>query len=205
MKLLLIAVSALAVAAAGWWLDRSRSHRSAPRGVIKSVAVLPLKNLSGNPAQEYLADGMTESFIGRLSGIHDLRVISRTSVMRFKDTQVSSPEISKILGADALMEGSVIREGNRIRIHAQLIRGATDEHFWSESYDRELGEVLTLESDVAQSIARRVEVTITGTEHQRLTKVRSVAPEVYELYLKGRFALYHSHDDADVDRAIELF
>jgi TolB-like protein/DNA-binding winged helix-turn-helix (wHTH) protein/Flp pilus assembly protein TadD len=205
MKLLLIAVSALAVASAGWWLDRSRNHRSAPRSVIKSVAVLPLKNLSGNPAQEYLADGMTEELIGRLSGIHDLRVISRTSVMRFKDTQLSAPEISKMLGADALMEGSVIREGNRIRIHAQLIRGATDEHFWAESYDRELGEVLTLESDVAQSIARRVEVTITGAEHKRLTKVRSVAPEVYELYLEGRFALYHSQDEADVDRAMSYF
>jgi tetratricopeptide (TPR) repeat protein len=109
------------------------------------------------------------------------------------------------LQVDVVVEGSVIREGNRIRVTAQLIRGTTDEHFWSETYDRELADVLALQSDVAQAIARRVEVTITGTEHKRLTKVRSVAPEVYELYLEGRFALYHSHDEADVDRAMSYF
>jgi TolB-like protein/tetratricopeptide (TPR) repeat protein len=203
--LLLMAAIAVALVTAVWWLNRSRDQPTTSRPAIHSVAVLPLKNLSAEPGQEYLADGMTDELIGRLSNIHDLRVISRTSVMRFKDTQLSLPEIAKSLGVDALMEGSVIRQGNRIRVHAQLVRGSSDEHFWSESYDRELGDVLTLESDVAQSIARRVEITITGTERQRLTKVRSVAPQVYEIYLKGRFALYHSHDDADVDRAMSYF
>src|SRR5215469_8054835 len=131
---------------------------------IKSLAVLPLKNLSGDPAQEYFADGMTEALIGHLSAIHDLRVTSRTSVMRFKDTQLSVPDIARTLSVDAIVEGSVIREGNRIRVHAQLIRGATDEHFWSEAHDRELRDVLGLQSDVAESIARRVEVTVTGEE-----------------------------------------
>jgi TolB-like protein len=93
--------------------------------------VLPLKNLSGDPTQEYLADGMTEALIGRLSGIHNLRVISRTSVMRFKDTHLSVPEIAKTLQVDAIVEGSVIRDGSRIRVHAQLIRAATDEPFAS--------------------------------------------------------------------------
>ncbi len=148
---------------------------------------------------------MTEALIGRLSRIHDLRVISRTSVMHYKDTQLSMPEIARTLRVDALVEGSVIREGNRIRVHAQLIRGATDEHFWSETYDRELRDVLALESDVAQSIAGKVEVTVTGKERERLTAVRSVPPEVYESYLKGRFALDKSNRRGDVEESIRYF
>jgi len=170
---------------------------------IKSLAVLPLKNLSGDPTQEYLADGMTEALIGRLSGIHDLRVISRTSAMHFKDTQLAVPEIARTLGVDAIVEGSVIREGGRIRVHAQLIRAATDEHFWSETYDRELPDVLTLQSEVAESIARKVEVTITGEEHARLIAARSVSPEVYESYLKGRFA--KSNNRAEIEESIAHF
>jgi TolB-like protein/Tfp pilus assembly protein PilF len=144
-----------------------------------------LKNLSGDPSQEYLADGMTEELIGRLAAIHDLRVISRTSVMGFRDTKLSVPEIAKTLGVDAFVEGSVIREGNRIRVHAQLIRAGTDEHFWSEEYDRELQDVLALQSEVAQAIAEKVKVSITGQERDRLVAARPVAPEVYESYVKG--------------------
>jgi len=162
---------------------RSRNHSVAPK--IRSLAVLPLKNLSGDAAQEYLADGMTEALIGRLSAIHDLRVISRTSSMRFKDAKLSAAEIAKTLGVDALVEGSVIREGTRIRVTAQLIRAATDDHFWSETYDREFGDTLGLEADVAQSIAQRVEVTVSGDERARLTASRRVLPEAYESYLKG--------------------
>src|SRR5258708_38006438 len=102
--------------------------------------------------------------------------------MHFKDSRLSVPEIAKTLNVDAIVEGSVIREGTRIRVHAQLIRGATDDHFWSETYDRELRDVLTLESEVAQSIAAKVEVTITGKERERLAAVSSVSPEVYESY-----------------------
>ncbi len=189
---------------AGVW-SRGRTAKSAAHPAIKSIAVLPLKNLSGDPSQEYLADGMTEELIGRLARIHDLRVISRTSVMHYKDTQLSMPEIARTLRVDALVEGSVIREGNRIRVHAQLIRGATDEHFWSETYDRELRDVLALESDVAQSIAGKVEVTVTGQERERLTAVRSVPPEVYESYLKGRFALDKSNRRGDVEESIRYF
>jgi TolB-like protein/DNA-binding winged helix-turn-helix (wHTH) protein/Tfp pilus assembly protein PilF len=162
---------------------RSRSHSATPR--IRSLAVLPLKNLSGDQSQEYLADGMTEALIGRLSAIHDLRVISRTSAMRFKETKLSAPEIAKTLGVDALVEGSLIREGTRIRVTAQLIRGATDDHFWSETYDREFVDTLRLEGDVAQSIAQRVEVTVSGEERARVTASRRVLPEAYESYLKG--------------------
>jgi TolB-like protein/DNA-binding winged helix-turn-helix (wHTH) protein len=190
------------VAVTTYILTRSRpANAKAPK--ITSLAVLPLKNLSGNPAQEYFADGMTEEVIGRLSMIRGLRVISRTSVMQFKDTHLSTPEIARKLGVDALVEGSVMREGNRIRVHAQLIRASTDEHFWSESYDRELGDALTLEGDVAQSIARKVEVTVTGEERARLVTARSVSPEVYESYLKGLAAKGNSR--AEVEKQIAWF
>jgi len=182
---------------------RLRAHGNSSAPQIRSLAVLPLKNLSGDATQEYLADGMTEALIGRLAGIHDLRVISRTSAMQFKNTQLSVPEIAKTLHVDAVVEGSVIRDGNRIRVHAQLIRAATDEHFWSETYDRELPDVLALQSDVAQSIARRVEVTVTGEENARLRAARSVSPEVYDSYLKGRFGKNNSR--AELERSIGYF
>ena len=172
---------------------------------ITSLAVLPLKNLSGDPTQEYFADGMTEALIGRLASIHNLRVISRTSVMRFKNPQISVPEIAKTLGVDAIVEGSVMREGSRIRVTAQLIRGATDEHFWSETYDREMKDALTLQSELAQSIAEKVEVTATGEEHQRLTAARPVAPEVYESYLKGVYALNKGNSKASLEKGIGNF
>ena len=193
----------LALIVVTWALYRGSQHKSAGQPAIRSLAVLPLKNLSGDPMQEYLADGMTEDLVGRLSRIHDLRVISRTSVMRFKTTQLSVPEIAKALHVDAIVEGSIIREGSRVRVHAQLIRASTDEHFWSESYDRELQDVLTLQSDVAQSIASKVEVTVTGKEHERLSAVRSVPPEVYESYLKGEFSKGDSK--ADVEKRIGYF
>jgi TolB-like protein/Tfp pilus assembly protein PilF len=189
-------VAVLALLAVTYVMTRSR--RTATRPKIRSLAVLPLKNLSGDPTQEYLADGMTEAVIGRLSMIRSLRVISRTSSMRFKDTRLSTPEIAKALGVDAIVEGSVIREGSRIRVHAQLIRAATDEHFWSETYDRDLGDALALESEVAQAIAQRVQVTFTGDERARLAATRSVAPEVYESYLKGAFGQSNSRTEIEI-------
>jgi TolB-like protein/DNA-binding winged helix-turn-helix (wHTH) protein/tetratricopeptide (TPR) repeat protein len=201
--LLLAAVCLLVlVAATAYILARSSSaHAKAPK--ITSLAVLPLKNLSGDSAQEYFADGMTEEVIGRLSMIRGLRVISRTSVMQFKDTRLSAPEIARKLGVDALVEGSVMREGIRIRVHAQLIRASADEHFWSESYDRELGDALTLESEVAQSIAQRVEVTVSGEERARLVAARPVSPEAYESYLQGMFAKGNSR--TEVEKRIAWF
>jgi TolB-like protein/Flp pilus assembly protein TadD len=182
----------------------TRSHlRGGSGSKIASLAVLPLKNLSGDPTQEYLADGMTEALISRLSSIHDLRVISRTSAMQFKNTSLSVPEIARTLRVDAIVEGSVICDANRIRVHAQLIRAATDEHFWSETYDRELRDVLALQSDVAQSIARKVEITVTGEEHARLTASRPVSPEVYDSYLKGRFNKDNSK--AELEQSIAYF
>jgi len=198
----LTAALCLCLLVGAWLVFRHRATATAePR--IRSLAVLPLRNLSGDPAQDYFADGMTEEVIGRLSMIRGLRVISRTSAMQFKDTRLSAPEIARTLGVDALVEGSVIREGDRIRVHVQLIRGATDEHIWSESYDRELGDALTLESEVAQSIAQKVKVTVTGDEHARLVAARPVSSEVYESYLKGLLA--KGNTKAETEKKIALF
>jgi tetratricopeptide (TPR) repeat protein len=123
--------------------------------------------------------------------------------MEFKDTKLSVPEIAKTLNVDAVVEGSVMREGNRIRVHAQLIRVASDEHFWSEEYDRNLSDVLSLESDVAQAIADKVEVTLTGQERSRLVAARPVAPEVYESYLKGELA--HVDSKAELEESVADF
>ena len=199
----LVALLCLCLPLTAWLVFRHSATATVPPR-IRSLAVLPLRNLSGDPAQDYLADGITEAVIGRLAGIHDLRVISHTSVMRFKNPQLSVPEIARTLGVDAVVEGSVIREGDRIRVTAQLIRGATDEHFWSETYDRNMSDALTLESELAQSIAAKVEVTLTGEEHQRLASAGPVAPEVYESYLKGRFALEKGFGNG-ADQSIPYF
>jgi TolB-like protein len=195
-------LAVLALLAIAYVMTRGRTV-DATQNKIKSLAVLPMKNLSGDPTEEYFADGMTESIIGRLSMIRGLRVISRTSAMRFKDTRVAVPEIAKTLGVDAIVEGSVIREGGRVRVHAQLIRAATDEHFWSETYDRDLGDALVLESEVAQAIAAKVEVTVTGAERARLVAAHHVSPEVYESYLKGQFSKGNSR--ADIEKRIAYF
>jgi TolB-like protein/Tfp pilus assembly protein PilF len=202
----LATVLCLCLAVAAWLVFRHRATATVDPKIpkIRSLAVLPLRNLSGDPAQEYLADGITEALIGRLANIQDLRVISHTSVMRFKDPQLSIPEIARTLGVDAVVEGSVIKEGDRIRVTAQLIRGATDQHFWSQTYDRELPDVLTLESELALSIAEKVEVTITGEEHQRISAAGPVAPEVYESYLKGMFVLGQG-SRAGVEQSISFF
>jgi len=197
------AAALVVLLAVGYFLARTRAG-TASESKIKSLAVLPLANLSGDPAQEYLAEGMTEEIIGRLSMIGGLRVISRTSVMQFKERRASVPEIAKTLNVDAIVEGSVIREGDRVRIHAQLIRAATDEHFWSETYDRNLGDALELQSQVAQAIAERVKVTLTGAERTRLVAAHPVSPEVYESYLKGEFAL-NSPRPLDLKKSVPYF
>jgi pentatricopeptide repeat protein len=194
----------LALLAITFYMLRGRTGHTT-QTQIRSLAVLPLSNLSGDPTQEYLADEMTEELCGRLSRIHELRVISRTSVLRFKGTKLPVPEIARALGVDALVEGSVIRQGNRIRVHAQLIRGATDEHLWADEYDGELGDVLALESEVAQSIARKVEVKVTGEERARLVTARHVSPEVYESYLKAEEKFSNSSDRAGFQQSAAYF
>ena len=202
--LLTVVTSILVAAVLGWVIRRPHPTATSPLK-IRSVAVLPLRNLSGDPSQEYLAEGITEGLIGRLAGIRDLHVISHTSVMRYRNSQLSIPEIARTLHVDAVVEGSVIRDGNHIRVTAQLIRGATDEHFWSETYDRQLSDVLSLESDLTQSIAAKVQATVTGEEQKRIAQTRLVAPEVYESYLKGLFALDNSNTPSDIEQSIGYF
>jgi len=202
--LVLGGMAALALVAVTYVMLRGHTGRTT-QTKIRSLAVLPLSNLSGDSTQEYLADEMTEELCGRLARIHDLRVISRTSVMRFKGTKLSVPEIARTLGVDALVEGSVIRHGSRIRVHAQLIRGSTDEHLWSDEYDGELGDVLALESEMAQSIARRVEVKVTGEERARLVTAHHVSSEVYESYLKAEDEFNKSSSQAGYEQSIAYF
>ncbi len=171
-----------ATLAAGWWL---RGHSGSGR--IDSLAVLPLSNLSGDPQQEYFADGMTEELIAELSQISALRVISRTSAMAFKNARRPLPEIARRLGVDALMEGSVLRAGERVRINAELIQARPERHLWGERYERPLSDVLALQSEVAQAIARRIAVALTPQERQRLEKSVRVNPAAHDEVLKGRF------------------
>ncbi len=200
-----VSVLGLVLAGAIAWVWHLRSTEMAARASsrIRSIAVLPLQNLSGNPEQDYLADGMTEALIGRLSTIQGLRVISRTSSMQFKGTRSSVPEIARKLNVLAVVEGSVIRSGDRIRITAQLIQGETDVHLWSGTFDRELRDVLVLQSDVAQGIARQIEIAL-GSQNSGPVAARVVAPAVYENYLKGRFEL-HKHTQAGLEEALRQF
>lgn len=171
---------------------------------IESIAVLPLVNLSGDASQEYFADGMTEELITDLAKIKALKVISRTSVMQYKNAKKATPQIAKELKVDAILEGSVVRSGNRVRITAQLIQGATDQHLWAESYERNLEDILGLQSEVAGAIARQIQVAITPEESKRLLQTKPVDPEVHELYLKGRY-FYNKGTQKDLWAAIDYF
>ena len=156
---------------------------------IRSLAVLPFDNLMRDPEQDYFVDGMHEALITDLAKISDLKVISRTSAMRYKETDKALPTIARELGVEALVEGSVLRADGQVRITAQLIDGASDEHIWAESYDRDLENLLALLSDVARAIATEIEIELTQEQERLLTSKESVNPEVQELYLKGRSLL----------------
>jgi TolB-like protein/DNA-binding winged helix-turn-helix (wHTH) protein/Flp pilus assembly protein TadD len=172
----------LAIIDPGGW--RSRLVGTAP---VRSIAVLPLANLSGDPAQEYLVDGVTEELITQLAQIGALKVISRSSAMHYKGTSETLPQIGRELNVDAVVEGSVQRSGNQIRITAQLIQTATDRHLWAQAYTRDSSDVLAMEQEVARAIADEIKVKLTPQEEARLSRVHQVVPEAYEDYLKGRY------------------
>lgn len=175
-----------------------------PEKPINSLAVIPFQDMSADPGQEYFSDGMTEAIIKELSQIRALRVISRTSVMRYKKTDKPLPEIARELGVDAVVEGSVLRAGNEVRITAQLIAAHPERHLWSQDFTRTIENVLVLQSDVAQAIAREIRVTVTPDEQERLTKARTVNPRAHEAYLRGMY-LGHKSDPDDWYRSIQLF
>jgi len=198
-----VAALALVLAAGVIRLARQRTREPAPGVAIRSLAVLPLANFSGNSEQDYLSDGMTEALIAQLSTIRGLRVISRTSTMQFKGTRKAVPAIGKELNVDAVIEGSVLRSADKVRVTIQLIRAATDEHIWAGTYDRDVRDILVLQSDVTRGIARHVEAAVAGAQILPMVP-RTVAPEVYEDYLKGRFAL-QKNNRASLEEALRYF
>jgi TolB-like protein/DNA-binding winged helix-turn-helix (wHTH) protein/Flp pilus assembly protein TadD len=154
---------------------------------IRSLAVLPLENLSGDPSQDYFVDGMTDELITRLAQISALRVISRTSVMTYKNARKSLAEIANELNVEAVVEGSVSRSGERVRVTAQLIDARSDKHIWADSYDEDIRDALVLQSKVTTAIARHIRAALNPQEQLALAKSRTINPEAYEAYLKGRY------------------
>jgi serine/threonine protein kinase len=208
-----IIVAALSIAALMVWQLGLQRHPAestpevtsqAPVDEIRSIAVLPLRNLSGNPDQEYFADGVTEALITNLSRIGALRVTARSSSMRFKGTTMPPGEVGELLGVALLIEGSIMREQGRVRISTQLIDAAKEEVVWSERYDRHIESILALQSEVADTIARQINVVLTPQERARLTISPDYDDEAYDAYLKGTFHLYRL-TPVDFDVALDYF
>jgi TolB-like protein/Tfp pilus assembly protein PilF len=166
--------------------------------------VLPLDNLSGDAAQDFFADGITETLIAELAKLEGLRVISRTSAMRYRGARRPLPEIAAELGVDAVVEGSVMRSGDRVRVTAQLIHAASDTHLWADSFDRELSDVLTLQSEAARAIADQIRVKLSPKSKARLAAARRVDPAAYEAYLRGRHHL-NRRTEASLLKAADFF
>ena len=171
---------------------------------IESLAVLPLDNLSRDPEQEYFAEGLTEALITTLAKIGELRVVSRTSAMQYKGVRKPLSEIARELGVDAIVEGTVLRANDRVRITAQLIDGPRETHLWAESYERDLRDVLSLQAELAQAIARQVQVKVTPQERAQLARTQPVDPEAYESYLKGRYH-WNRRSGEGLGKAIQCF
>ncbi len=172
---------------------------------IESIAVLPLENQSGDPNQEYFATGMTEALTHELGRIGALRVISRTSAMRFKGSDQPLPEIAQVLNVDAVLEGSIVRVNNRVGITVRLIDPARDQQIWSESFERNIRDILMLRNEVARTIAREIRVELTPREEERLDWVRNVDPQVYDEYMRGMYSLTNNWSREGADKALEHF
>ena len=170
----------------------------------KSIAVLPFKNMSASKEDEFFSDGITEDILTQLSKINDLRVISRTSVMKYKDTQKTAREIAEELNVGTLLEGSVRRSGDRVRIVGQLINARADEHLWAETYDRELKDIFAIQSEVAQKIASSLKAKLSPEEKERIERRATQDTEAYALYLKGR-SYYNHYTKEDNEQSIVFF
>ena len=200
----LFAVAVVLAAGALMYSLRLRRAIATGRPQITALAVLPLENLSGDPSQEYFADGMTEALITNLAYIRAVRVVSRTSVMRFKGAARSLPEIARALDVDGVVEGSVQRSGARVRINVQLIHAPTDTHLWARQYERELTDVLKLQADVARAVVEEIQVQITAEERARLDSAGAVNVGAYQEYLLGQHYLWRLNEE-DLTRAISHF
>lgn len=202
----LLAITALVVVAGmtvNLWLQRR--SRIAGMETIRSLAVLPLENLSREPAQDFFADGMTDELITSLAHVQTLKVISRTSVVRYKGTNKPLREIARELNVDGVIEGTVLRSGNRVRITAQLIRASTDQHLWAETYEGNVEDVLRLQDDVARAVVAAIRVKVSPEEEARLGKRPSVNPAAYEAYLRGRYQFYDRWNKAGFVAASHYF
>jgi eukaryotic-like serine/threonine-protein kinase len=201
-RLLLPTAATLVLVIAGaWWVTQREPQSTA----ITSLAVLPLKNLMGDPAQDYFVEGMHEALTAELSKIGALKVISRTSAMRYRGTDKPMPQIARELGVEGLIESSVLREGDQVRITVQLIHGPSDRYLWAQSFDRELRGILALHSDVARAIAGEIRIAITPAEEARLAHARPANPEAYEAYLKGISHFSRIHEGLKPLKALEYF
>ncbi len=205
---LLLAIGVVVLLAAGAWalLRRGEPLDAGPAGSIRSIAVLPLEDLSREKDQEYLADSLTESLIADLSQIGALRVIARASVMRYKGSKRPLQEISRELGVTGIVEGTVLRVNDRVRVSANLVHAATEQHIWGEQYEREFRDILALQSELARTIAERVAVQLTPQERARLTPgaAPAVRPASHELYLRGKH-FWNRRDAASLDLALDAF
>ena len=202
--LIIAATAAVLMFAIGWRHLHQPQSGAANSPAIASLAVLPLHNLSRDPDEEYFSDGMTDELITELAKVGKLRLISHTSVERYKETKRPLPEIARELGVDAVVEGTVMRSGNRVRITAQLIDARSDQHLWAQSYERDLRDVLALQDEVAQRIATEIGINLTTGEQARLASPRVVDPAAHEAYLRGNF--YWSRLNCDGSRkGLEYF
>ena len=197
-----VLLGSLIVASAGGFRHRVFGGRG--RTSIQSIAVLPLVNLSNDISQDYFADGMTEALTTDLGKISALRVISRTSVMQYKGTKKSLPEIARELQVDALVEGTVLRSGNHMRITANLVQASPEKHLWAESYESEVGDILTVQTQVAQAVAKEIQVKMTPAEQKLLSRARAVNPEAHDDYLRGRY-LCDQDTREGLDKGIPYF
>jgi len=200
-----VIVAALIVALAyfAWEHDWQQGEEPSAATEIRSLVVLPFTNLMNDPEQAFFVAGMHEALITELSKIEALRVISRTSAMRFEDFGMTVPEIAQELGVDAAIEGSVLRAGDTVRITVQLIEAESDDHIWADNFDRELSDILALYSEVTRKIANQIRISLTDDEQENLTVTQVVDPKVYELYLKGRFLCENWSPD-EMAQGIEL-
>lgn len=197
----LVACLVLALLFAGFVPGNWRLSRSSPP--IRSLAVLPLENLSGDPGQEYFADGLTDELITTLAQLGNVQVISRSSVMRFKGTKTPLSQIARELHVDAIVEGSVVRSGQHVRITAQLVDAATDKHIWAHSYERDLRDVLSLQGEVAGAIANEVSGKLTPRQRERMSAPHRANPEAYVAYLKGRYFIHNQRSSEGARKGLE--